>query len=78
MANAVNQSFVKPICWIDERDFKCCHCEVRIGVSLNQSVGLMQKTLNVSSQTLKLSLKTFPHKLTDCFVALAMTEFDVF
>jgi hypothetical protein len=34
-----------------------CHCEARIGVSLNQSLGMM-----------KGCLKAFANKLTDCFV----------
>jgi hypothetical protein len=38
-----------------------CHCEARIGVSLNQSVGMMKGCLKASAR-----------KLTDCHATLAM------
>jgi hypothetical protein len=40
-----------------------CHCKARIGVSLNQSLGMMRGCL-----------KFFARKLTDCFATLAMTR----
>jgi hypothetical protein len=43
--------------------YELCHCEERIGVSLNQSFGIMSGCL-----------KSFARKLTDCHAMLAMTK----